>query len=191
MDYFNHPHPHTNSINPTISCISSNHFKILQLCIIDIPHRTHSDIYTYTVVHDCLHNSTRIIRPPNSVLINLSVDPTVNIMSDPQAPSKLNHSWEIPIQPAYIPSTMLISTSATLLGLTTAAAILLCYLSWITIYRLHLSPISSFPGPRLAALTFWSVIIFPYSSDMTFISAVLAFFLPQNVNFLLYYHSRT
>lgn len=50
---------------------------------------------------------------------------------------------------------MAIWTLSTLLSVTTVAATLLCYLSWTAIYRLHLSPISKFPGPRLAVLTFW------------------------------------
>lgn len=29
------------------------------------------------------------------------------------------------------------------------------YLVWVAVYRLHLSPIAKFPGPKLAALTFW------------------------------------
>ena len=41
--------------------------------------------------------------------------------------------------------------------LATAAATLVCYLSWTINYRLRISPISKFPGPRLAALTFWFV----------------------------------
>ena len=39
---------------------------------------------------------------------------------------------------------------------TIAGAIaLLLYLGYLAIYRLYLSPISSFPGPKLAALTLW------------------------------------
>lgn len=29
------------------------------------------------------------------------------------------------------------------------------YLVWVASYRLYLSPIAKFPGPKLAALTFW------------------------------------
>jgi hypothetical protein len=35
------------------------------------------------------------------------------------------------------------------------AILILCYLLWSALYRLVLSPIADFPGPRLAALTFW------------------------------------
>ena len=134
--------------------ISSKYFNFapLSLTLLRLPLLIH--------IHDWLHSPTRIIPPSASPSICLSIDPSVNIMSYSQATSKLNHSYEIPIQPAYIPSIMAISTSAPFLWLTTAAATLFCYLSWIIIYRLHLSPISSFPGPRLAALTFWSVISF-------------------------------
>lgn len=34
-------------------------------------------------------------------------------------------------------------------------ATLLCYLALTATYRLYFSPVSNFPGPRLAALTFW------------------------------------
>ena len=61
-------------------------------------------------------------------------------------------SWSV--LPASI---MAIDTFSTLSLLATAAATLVCYLSWTIIHRLHLSPISNFPGPRLAALTFWFV----------------------------------
>lgn len=52
---------------------------------------------------------------------------------------------------------MAIDTFSTLSLLATAAATLVCYLTWTFIYRLHISPVSEFPGPRLAALTFWFV----------------------------------
>ena len=35
------------------------------------------------------------------------------------------------------------------------AVLVFCYLLWGALYRLVLSPIADFPGPRLAALTFW------------------------------------
>lgn len=35
------------------------------------------------------------------------------------------------------------------------AGILSLYLAWITTYRLFLSPVAKFPGPKLAGLTFW------------------------------------
>src|ERR1700753_1185421 len=31
----------------------------------------------------------------------------------------------------------------------------ICYLLCLTVYRFYLSPVAKFPGPRLAALTFW------------------------------------
>ena len=52
---------------------------------------------------------------------------------------------------------MAIGTFSTLALIVTAAATFVCYLCWIVIYRLYVSPISEFPGPRLAALTFWFV----------------------------------
>ena len=58
---------------------------------------------------------------------------------------------------------MAIDNILTLSILATAAAILVCYLSWTAIYRLHISPIAKFPGPRLAALTFWFVDVSVYS----------------------------
>lgn len=36
-----------------------------------------------------------------------------------------------------------------------AASVLALYLIGGAIYRLYLSPVSAFPGPKLAALTFW------------------------------------
>lgn len=36
-----------------------------------------------------------------------------------------------------------------------AAASLFFYLAYLAIYRLYLSPISKFPGPKLAALSLW------------------------------------
>jgi hypothetical protein len=35
------------------------------------------------------------------------------------------------------------------------AGLFLSYLAYLAIYRLYLSPISSFPGPKLAGLTLW------------------------------------
>ena len=64
---------------------------------------------------------------------------------------------------------MAIWTFSALPVLTTAAATLVCYLSWTVIYRLYISPISKFPGPRLAALTFWFVTLSPFQSVMLFL----------------------
>ena len=38
---------------------------------------------------------------------------------------------------------------------TVGAAMLLGYVMWMAVYRLYFSPICEFPGPKLAALTFW------------------------------------
>ena len=40
-----------------------------------------------------------------------------------------------------------------ILGL--AGIFLTCYTCYLAVLRLYLSPVASFPGPRLAALTFW------------------------------------
>ncbi|KAI3395457.1 hypothetical protein diail_1320 [Diaporthe ilicicola] len=47
------------------------------------------------------------------------------------------------------PSSLLV----TVLGATSLLSI--AYLAYLAIYRLYLSPIAGFPGPRLAALTYW------------------------------------
>jgi len=33
--------------------------------------------------------------------------------------------------------------------------VFILYFSYVTVYRLYLSPIAHFPGPRLAAWTYW------------------------------------
>ena len=39
--------------------------------------------------------------------------------------------------------------------LTLGAGLVLLYALWGALYRLYLSPIAGFPGPKLAALTYW------------------------------------
>lgn len=49
----------------------------------------------------------------------------------------------------------LLTTISSVPALSVAAAGLLLWTVYGVIYRLYLSPISAFPGPKLAALTFW------------------------------------
>ena len=55
------------------------------------------------------------------------------------------------------PAAMAIMSLSTVATMTAIAAILLLYVVSTAVYRLFLSPIAKFPGPRLAALTFWYV----------------------------------
>jgi hypothetical protein len=39
--------------------------------------------------------------------------------------------------------------------LTVLVLAIIVYIFSVTVYRLHINPVASFPGPKLAALTFW------------------------------------
>ena len=57
--------------------------------------------------------------------------------------------------PWLLTSMELLTTISAAQALSFAVVGLLLWILYGVIYRLYLSPISAFPGPKLAALTFW------------------------------------
>lgn len=106
--------------------------------------------HSTTCQHGHRQARLQVTAPPP--MARLPLHPAANNNNGPIPDGRSSPSQStLPPSPAAM-SIMSFSTVATMMAI---AAILLFYVVSTAVYRLFLSPIAKFPGPRLAALTFW------------------------------------